>query len=243
MSGEAQTELDPELQEWLAQAREMEAEPSDAELQAMLGDVEKQIEQADGRWTFWVKSRPTWVRRAVALGAAVAVVVVFGAMLLGRGGPAQPAAFVAVAVGSMFALLGTSLFLALRPLHRPPLPRWARGALVVTTLVCTCALALFAPHEAPDPTVGLVQHVSPCLFIGLLVGLPVYGLLRLLDRGGGNVALLGACAAGLMGDLVLQLHCPHHSLEHLMAAHFGVVLLFIGGLGAIHWAIERARNR
>jgi len=243
MSGDAQPELDPELQEWLAQARELEDDASDADLEGLLGDVEKQMEAADGRWTFWLESRPTWMRRAIAIAAAVAVVGVAGAMLVRPDIGEQPVAFMAVALGSMGALLSVSLFFALRPLHQPPLPGGVRAAVVGVTLASTCALAFFAPHEVPEQSVGLLQHVSPCLFYGLLAGLPVYGLLRLLDRGGVTVALLGACAAGLTADLTLQLHCPRNDLEHLMAAHFAVVLLFVGGLGVIHWLIERARNR
>lgn len=243
MTREAQPELDPELEEWLAQAREAEDGPSDVDLDGMLGDVEGQIERAEGSWTFWLESRPTWLRRAVAIAAAVAVVGVGGAMVVRPDIAEQPVAFMAVALGSMGVLLGASLYFALRPLHQPPLPRWLRGVLIGATLASTCALALFAPHEVPEQSAGLLEHVSPCLFYGLLAGLPVYGLLRLLDRGGATVALLGACAAGLTANLALQLHCPRNDLEHLMAAHFAVVLLFVGGLGVVHWLIERARDR
>ena len=75
------------------------------------------------------------------------------------------------------------------------------------------------------------------------MGVPVYVALRLLDRGSSATAsLLAACAAGLTGNLVLQLHCPVDGVEHLMATHFSVALLFLVGLGLAHLVVRRLRR-
>ncbi|MEZ4337801.1 MAG: hypothetical protein R3B82_14375 [Sandaracinaceae bacterium] len=214
-----------------------------ADLDAMLGEVEKKMEAADRSWTFWLRSRATWLRRLLAFAAAAAVVGVGGVLTLRANFGELPLAWSATAVTSLAVLLGASLYLALRPLHEPPLMAWKRSALIGTSLVATLALALLAPADAIADDRGLLAHVTPCLVYGLLTGLPVFLLLRLLDRGRSTVAILAACAGGLTGNLVLSLHCPRNDAEHLMGAHFGVVLLFLGGLGAIHWLVGRLRDR
>lgn len=242
MSERAEQELDPKLEEWLAEARQAEPEVP-ADLDRMLADVEREMQQADSSWVFWLRSRATWMRRTIAFGAALLVVVLGGVLVLrpdiGDLGPS----YLALTVGSLVVLLGLSLHAALRPIHYPAAPGWQRGAIVALTLASTGAIALLAPAHGVPAGESFMSHVSPCLFYGLLVGLPVYLLLRLLDRGSSAAALIAACAAGLTGNLVLSLHCPRHDAEHLMAAHFAVALLFVAGLGAAHWVVGRVRSR
>jgi len=232
---------DPELEEWLAEAREAEAGPQ-PELEGLLESVEREIGQAEKKPTFWLRTRPTWVRRAIASGAALGVVGLTAALMLRADFHDYPASYMAVALGSLGALLLLSVHMALRPLHRPPMRGAARAAVVGLTLASTFALALFSPHD-PGEAHGVFDHVSGCLFFGLLFGVPVYFVLRLLDRGAQATSLLAACAAGLLGNLVLQLHCPRKDPEHLMLAHFSVVLLFVAGLGLAHWLVRRLRGQ
>lgn len=236
-------ELDPELAEWLAEAREDGADVPPAELDGMLGEVEEEIAGADRSPWFWLRSRATGLRRAMAFAVAATVVAVGGALTLRADFAELPIAWTLTAVGSLAVLLSASVWLALRPLHRPPLPPWVRSTLIGASLVATCALALLAPADTVAGDQGLLAHVTPCLVYGLLTGVPVYLVLRLLDRGSSALAILAACAGGLAGNLVLQLHCPRNDAEHLMAAHFAVVLLFVGGLGAVHWVLRRLRER
>jgi hypothetical protein len=238
-------ELDPELEDWLAQARADERDAgASMDVDALFGEVSRDIEAAERRPTFWLRTRATWVRRLVAWGAALVVVVVGGVIGL-RGDFAEyPPAYMAAAVGALGVLLLLSLHQALRPLHRPPRPRWQRGAIVALTLAATFLLALLSPHDpGAEPSRGLAELGSPCLFYGLLMGVPVYLVLRLLDRRSGPTApLLAACAAGLAGNLVLQLHCPHRAPEHLVLSHFTVALLFVAGLGLAHLLVRRLRG-
>jgi len=235
--------MDPELEEWLAEARDLEAADAPPDLDGMLEGVERRLSEADKSWTFWLQSRATSVRRAIAFLGAALIVTVTGVLSLRTNFADLPVPWLVLALGSVSALLGVSLYVGLRPLHEPALPKWIRLGVIGTTVGATCALALFAPEDAILSDQPLLAHASGCFFYGLLVGLPVYLLLRLLHRGGPAAALVTACAAGLTANLVLQLHCPRNDLEHLMAGHFTVVLLFLGGLGAIHWVIERVRAR
>ncbi len=237
-------ELDPALEEWLSDARALETSASPADVDALLADVEGSLAKADKSPRFWLRSRSTGARRAIACLACLAVVGV-GALTGLRSDLSEiSVAWLAVAVVSLGSLLGASAFLALRPLHRPPLAPWARHGLVGLSLLATFALALVGPDGHALPAVdGMIREMaSPCLFFGLFFGLPVYLVLRLFDRGPSVGALIAACAAGLAGNLVLQLHCPRNEPEHLMGAHFTVVLLFVVGLYAIHAAVRRLRG-
>ena len=236
-------ELDPKLEEWLADARDADAAEL-PDLGPMLAEVEKDIAAAEKRPTFWLQTRPTWMRRAIAFAAAAIVVGLGGALTLRADLASRPPAFMAVALGSLALLLGLSLHQALRPLHRPPMPRGMRIGVVALTIGATLLLALLSPDDPADVGRGrgMLELVSPCLFIGLGLGVPIYLVLRLLDRGAGLGALLAACAAGLAGNLALQLHCPNDAPEHLMLAHFSVALLFVAGLGAVHALVRRLRR-
>lgn len=245
MSESAHQELDPKLEEWLAEARDAEPEVP-ADLDRMLGDVEKKMEAADQSWTFWLRSRATWMRRLIALSAAGLVVGVGGVVTLRDNFAQLPVPYIVAALGSLGVLLGLSLHQALRPLHQPPIKGWQSRAIVGLTLLATAGVALLAPTDLPveiGASAGLFAHVGPCLFWGLLFGVPVYLMLRLLDRGSSTAALIAACAAGLSSNLVLQLHCPRSDPEHLMASHFAVALLFVAGLGIVHWVVDRRSTR
>jgi hypothetical protein len=185
-----------------------------------------------------MQTRPTWVRRSTAALAAGLIVFFGGVRALRPDIEDCSPLHLALGLGALVFLLALSAYEALRPLHRPALPPWKSGALIALTLASTFVLALIPPHHGPVDGAPLLAHVTPCLFTGLLLGLPVYLLLRLLDRGSGAGALLAACAAGLAGDLALQLRCPRTDLEHLMLGHFLVALLFVGGLAAIRRLIR-----
>lgn len=238
----ARDELDPELAEWLDEARDIDERTPEADYAAMLGAVEEKIAAADAKPSFWLKSRATWVRRLIAVGAALSIVLLGGIVTSKRDLGALSPLHLALALGALSVLLGASLHQALRPLHRPPIARWARACITALTLGATFVLALLpVPDAAGLAYDGL--HVSPCLFYGLFMGVPVYLVLRLLDRSrGASSPLLAACAAGLAGNLVLELHCPRSNPEHLMLSHFTVALIFVAGLGLVH-VLLRARER
>jgi hypothetical protein len=209
--------------------------PPDVDYQALLRDVEAQIAGAEKKPLSWLRARATWARRAIAIGAAFLIAGVVGAAWLRSDLDDRSLPHVAVAIAGLALLLSVAAFEALRPLHQPARAPWMRFAIAAATLVATCAVAALPPMVEP----GTGPSWSPCLFFGLLTGLPVYLLLRILDRGSSSGPLLGACAAGLLGNLVLELHCPSHDPQHLMIGHFGVAVLFVLGLGSLHLLLRR----
>ena len=238
-------DVDPELAAWLAAARDHAArdhaardEAPSADCGAMLDQVEAEIARAEAKPTFWLRTRSTFARRMIAIGAALTMVVVFGVLLAKRELGETSPLHLAVALGALGSLLGLSVHQALRPLHRPPPPRGSSAALTALTLIATLALALVPAMGAHSH--GPLGPVSPCLFYGLLTGLPIYAILRLLDRGSA-APLLASCAAGLVGNLVLSLHCPSEDPEHLMLGHFSVALLFVAGLAIVHRLVRPRR--
>jgi hypothetical protein len=226
---------DPELEAWLTAARDTRA--PEADYGAMLASLEGEIAKAEKQPAFWLRSRSTTIRRAVAIGAAFSMVAV--ALLLGLRGDfdAHPLR-IGATLAALALLLALSAHQALRPIHRPPLPQWASAAIVALTIGATFAVALLAPEGELG---RFPPAVSPCFFYGLLAGLPVYLVLRLLDRGqsGWAASLLGGCAAGLLGNLVLTLYCPSHDMQHLMFGHAGVAVLFVAGLALVHAVVRR----
>jgi hypothetical protein len=237
-----ESELDPELQDWLAEARALDREAPSADYAAMLERVEEDIAAAEARPAFWLETRATWARRAMGALSALAVVLLFGVAMTKRDLGALSPLHLGVALGALGVLLAASVHQALRPLHRPPLPAWARIGLGALTLAATFTLALFPVPDAHALSPASGPWVSPCLFYGLLAGLPVYLALRLLDRSAGHAPLLASCAAGLAGNLALQLHCPRSDPQHLMLGHFSVALVFIAGLALLHLLLRPRRR-
>jgi hypothetical protein len=73
-----------------------------------------------------------------------------------------------------------------------------------------------------------------CMGVGLLLGIPVYALLRLVDRGNALGSLIAAAAAGVAGNFVLKAHCPVPGTAHELLGHASVAMLFVLGLGLVH---------
>lgn len=180
----------------------------------------------------WLKSRPTWLRRTIALSVVGAIVL--SALILIRRPDFDdyPTGRMLVTLGVMSLLLAVSLVLGLRPIHRPMLPTWMNRT--VTTVGIVAAFVFAAMPSSYIPAMELVPEDPlrafgmPCLYFGVLFGVPVYGVARLLDRGGNPVsAILAALAAGLTGNLVLLIHCPATDPLHQVFGHFTVVVAFV----------------
>ena len=76
--------------------------------------------------------------------------------------------------------------------------------------------------------------------VGILLGVPVYAVTRLLDRGGTLLGpLLAALAAGLTGNFALQIHCPTNDTQHAMAGHAPVALVFVLAIGGVELLFRR----
>lgn len=187
----------------------------------------------------WLRARSTLARGLLAFGAVVLAGVVIA---LGFARPdlgSYPPDRLAVSLAAMALVMAVSMALALRPLQRAALPGWVGPLAVTCSLLLLAGLYLIAPLEAPralfEP--GVFGPALRCLGTGLALGVPVYGVLVLLDRGGSRRAVPMALAAGMAANLVLHIHCPSGQPSHLMLGHFGAAALLL--LAIALWARSR----
>jgi hypothetical protein len=139
-------------------------------------------------------------------------------------------------------LLLVAMLMVTRPVHLPELPRW-QALCVVCVAIGATVLAAFWPYPAAQAAAhehggGVMAGV--CMGVGLLLGVPVYALLRLVDRGNAFGSLVAAAAAGLAGNFVLKAHCSVPGTSHELFGHASVAVLFVLGLGLVHrWMPSR----
>ncbi len=222
----------PELDQAL---REAEGPGLDAAtLDRLFEGVSAGVREADEAPAAKLRAMSTPTRRTVlyvlsllAIGAAI------GMGLRPVEGGASMLRFVAE-VGALAALLVGCLQFATRPFHAPPARPW-----VVPSLVATAGAVLVGIAMLP-PAAGLHEHGDkPCMFVGLLFGIPAFILARLIDRGSRGSAILAATGAGLVGNVALHMHCPIGGTAHLLTGHASLLPLFLG-IAAVTYAVERS---
>ena len=213
------------------------------DVDAMFAEMERDIAADEGRVLSRIRQQPTWRRQALAFASFVVVVL---ATVFGMPGGALatfPVWILAVQAVSLTVLFGLALVVALRPPHLPSLPPRQGWALSGAAIVATAALALVPSFaEAglyPTDDMAYWKHTLPCLLWGLLVGLPIYGVLRVLDRGNPLGRLLAASAAGLAANVMLQLHCAMGDLGHLLGGHALVLVIYVAGVAATERVVGR----
>lgn len=219
-------------------------EGSEPDLEGMFREVRDRIDRSRREPTWWLRSRPTVVRRAIAV-LAFAVLATVGLLAMPRPDMGvYPMERMVASLVALGVLLVWCIHRALRPLHEPA-PRRGRTWLLIGVALATALVVTVLPpaHHAHPASLGgtgdeLVSRAAPCFCFGLLVGLPVYVLVWLLDRGSALSALLAAAAAGLTGNFVLQVHCPLVAPAHTTLAHFGAAVAFVVGI-ALFGPIER----
>ncbi len=218
----------------------------DRELRELLIKTETRISM-DATASGWLKSRRTWVRALLAV-ASGTLIFVYVLMWMRRPDfDAYPRERMLLTIGMMLGLMVASLWMGLRSLGRPPLPTWLQRGLTTVGVVAAFLLAAMpSGYLTPQQFVSmeLIDVLgTPCFFLGLLFGVPVYALARVLDRGANPFsAILAALAAGLTGNLVLDVHCPRSDPTHLLFGHFSVVLVFVLAAGSLSWIERRVRR-
>ncbi len=225
--GERLRELDP--------AREAD---SSERIDRMFDSVKGECAKSDKTIAGFFRSRSTVVRRLIVL-------TVF-AVLAVAGWYKVPLVDESVRTGQWVATLAVfcvllliAMMMVTRPVHRPELPPWQ-----VTCLVCVAIGATVLAAFWPGPGVQAATHehasgmiAGACMGFGLLLGVPVYALLRLVDRGNAFGSLIAAAAAGLAGNFVLKAHCAIDTTGHVLLGHASVAVLFVVGLGLVHYWI------
>ncbi len=204
-------------------------------LDRMFEHVRAQCDQSDRTVRGFLRSRSTVTRRLIALTvfAGLAVLGWFAFPLVGD--QARTAQWAASLV-SFSLLIVLAMLMVTRPVHLPALPRWQSICLVCVAVAAT-VIAAFWPHPAAhaattEPSGGIMA--GACMGVGLLLGIPVYALLRLVDRGNALGSLVAAAAAGVAGNFVLKAHCSIAGTSHEILGHASVALVFVVGLGLLH---------
>ncbi|MGE0710589.1 MAG: hypothetical protein AB7N76_27350 [Planctomycetota bacterium] len=221
--------------------RRLGAEPSDPaaappDLDPALldfGALEAALAQEQGALAR-LRALPTGARRGLVVGAALAL---GGATWLLAEEARDPRTL--VTLGSLSLLCALALWHGLRPLHQPPLPRWAWAGLLVGGLALPVLVACQPPIAQGDGH----APAAACLAFGALFALPVLALAFLVDRAPvaaalGSGGLLVAVAAGSVGNVCLEGHCATGGLAHRLFGHASLGVCFLG----VVYALARVRR-
>ena len=205
------------------------------QMDRLFADMKAKCDKSDRTIRGYLKSRSTMTRRLIVL-------TVFGALAFAGwfafpliGDEARTVPWTA-SLATFCVLLVIAMFMVTRPVHLPALPQWQSVCLACIAVGAT-VLAAFWPYPvaqaaAHDHTGGVM--VGACMGAGLLLGVPVYALLRLVDRGNAFGSLVAASAAGLAGNFVLKAHCSVPGTSHELMGHASVALVFVVGMGLVH---------
>jgi len=231
---------DEGLGERLRELDSPDAPQNEERMDRMFADMKARCDKNDRTITGFLRSRSTVARRLIVLTvfSALAILGWFVFPLVGE--QARTAPWTASLV-TFCVLLVAAMFMVTRPVHLPALPRWQSMCLACIAIGATM-LAAFWPHPAAqaathDHTGGVMA--GACMGVGLLLGVPVYALLRLVDRGNAFGSLVAAAAAGLAGNVVLKAHCAVPGTSHELLGHASVAVVFVLGLGLVHRATQK----
>lgn len=237
----APADWDADMAERLRDLRAAEPQPSAAELDRMYTSVRSQCDASDKTLKGFLRTRATWQRRLLVI-AAFALIAFTALRTLPMVPESLQSAQWLVTLAAYAVLLLVAVFLATRPVHLPQLPRWKANMVAAVTIVATLVAALWPSTEAAAASSSVAADTPPfmfmaCMGMGLLLGIPAYALLRLFDRGNSFGNLMAAAAAGLAGNLLLNMHCPVQTGAHALLGHASVAMIFVLGLGLVHRSI------
>jgi hypothetical protein len=194
----------------------------------------------------WLRSRPTYVRTALALlVAAIAVGIA----------AAQPRAdwmkYAALSVWSWIALFSLIAVLAVRsalaPLAQPRDPLLLRRGLSIAALGLPAVQALLLwASTTPGPHAEhggrFVSQAAGCFLYGTALTLPLVALLWVLgrnDRPAPGVLVFSGAASGLVANVALFVHCSIDDAQHRLAGHATIGLAFAFSLLVLFRALAR----
>jgi len=247
--------VDSEVERALQEARDAEASSAiahDTDFDALFSDIEETRKTESQSWSGRLRQLPTSARFLMAM-IVLALIVGMSSLMWPRPDMhVYPIVRMSVVLVSLVVLIASAVKLATWPMHRPEPPStlsW--GLLIVGGVVAPVALAALPPaHLAHAASLGgtgadFWPDAARCFSFGTALALPVLILMRMLDRsahGSWWRAGLAAVAAGLAGDLALQLHCPVTGSWHLVVGHASVVVILLVIYGGIVYAGERRES-
>ncbi len=143
---------------------------------------------------------------------------------------------VPVAIAAALALAGGACMGEfLRPLHRSG-DRSRTGALLVACAVGGSVAMVLSRASEPTLSAAFARDCGACLAFGCVAAAPLwlFALVARRHRARGWLAMtLVGAGAGILGQSVLELHCPIVSRGHHLLGHFGLVPVFVVGAFAV----------
>lgn len=167
----------------------------------------------------------------IALAGLVAIVPV---LLFAVDNPRAlaPGRWVTVAFGGLLVMAIGALLAPMNQVRRAP-----RQLVVAAVALAIPVLRVLLIGT----TTGPVTHAADsCLLIGMASAAPAIALLHVMARRARLTAvevLLAGSIGGLGANMALQLHCIDKRLEHLLAGHVSIALVWIVG----SWLAQRWR--
>jgi hypothetical protein len=211
--------------------------PGNGELvDQMFARMKARCDKSDRTLAGFIRSRSTTARRLIVL-SILAVLGVIGWFAFPLVGAEIRTIQWTASLVAFCILLVLAMFMVTRPVHLPALPRWQSICLVCVAVGATVVAAFWpipAALAATPHDHGSGFMAGACMGVGLLLGVPIYALLRLVDRGNALGSLVAAAAAGVAGNFVLKAHCSIAGTSHELLGHASVALVFVLGLGLVH---------
>jgi hypothetical protein len=175
----------------------------------------------------WLRSRPAATRFVLAVLVAATTAI---AVLAAGHGPRRdlslyPLPRLVLALGLLGGVSLGSIWLVFRPLQLAPLTR-ASVFVLIAGFAVRLALALLPRTHPADPDALAVHgpNALECFTSGAVMGLPLVAFALAASRMPTlTTRLLAASAAGLLGNLVLELGCPSTDPTHLLEGHAPIV--------------------
>lgn len=217
------------------------------DLDAMRSELEVVLAAEERDPAARMRALPTPWRTAAVVGVVTLTLVLVWATWLRSNWQTYPEVRMWVTLLAFCGVLAWSLRELYRPLSQLERPSLRLAALIATVVLpVVCALI---PHEhgvlaAPsDPLIA----AGKCLALGLGLAVPsamfvVLGLRTPVYEPSGSDLLtlsLGAGAMGVVGNLVLQLHCALTVSSHLLLGHAALSAVWL----LVLWAWSRSVRR
>lgn len=145
-----------------------------------------------------------------------------------------PALRMALTLAVLFALTASASWRLLRPLHLPRPRRSVSLLLALAGVSMPFFLSVIPLGHVGHPAgegAEFVLGCARCVGFGGLLGLPVLVLafaVRRADVDGAAIAALAGVAAGLTGNLILQVHCSITDPAHLLGGHALLLIILAG---------------
>lgn len=241
----AELQRDMEALEGLAR----DGEVSEADLDALRQDVDQLLDAETGVGAE-LRARATGQRITIVVAAVVLLCVGVGVGTPRFELTSYPVIRMAAVLGLLGALTAVATWRLLRPLHLPPPSVTSSRLLLGAGLLIPFVIALIPVHDhvggPAGEGLGFAVACFKCLGFGGATGALILALAFLMRRAavdGAAVAALAGVAAGLTGNLTLQLHCPIVDPTHLVLGH--AMLLVVFGVATARWqpAVSKARAK